>query len=106
MAELDSKYPGIPMVLMGDCNCVVGSEPYESLTESRLINSKDKAKVIVNGDVSTIHGVGSTPGFGTVIDHAFITKSGFDVTQYQTFANLNIINMSDHLPIGIDFALD
>lgn len=105
MAELDAKYPDIPMVLMGDCNCVVGSDPYNSLTEERLINAKDVANEIFNGDVSTIHGIGSTPYFNTVIDHVFITKKGWNVKLYQTMANLNIINMSDHLPVGIDFTL-
>ena len=107
MAELDAKYPGIPMVLMGDCNCVVGSDPYTMLTEERLINSKDVAKAIYNGDLNTIHGVGASPNFGsTIIDHAFITGNGWNVKMYQTMANLNIINMSDHLPVGIDFTLD
>ena len=107
MAELDAKFPGIPMVLMGDCNCVIGSDPYNSLTEERLINSKDVAKKIYNGDLNTIHGVGSSPAFGsTIIDHAFITGNGWNVKMYQTMANLNIINMSDHLPVGIDFTLN
>ena len=106
MAELAEKYPNVPMMLMGDCNCVVGSDPYREFTQYGLINSKDVAKVCINPTLSTIHGLGSTPGYGTIIDHAMITDFGLNVKMYQTLANLNVINMSDHLPVGIGFTLE
>ncbi|MBE6597230.1 MAG: hypothetical protein E7641_06120 [Ruminococcaceae bacterium] len=104
MEELDALYPGIPMVLMGDCNCTVGSDPYRAL-EKKLVNAKTEAPKLVNENLSTIHNIGCAPGFGGIIDHVMVTPKRFDITQYQTFANLNVINMSDHVPVGIDFKL-
>ena len=104
MDELEARYPGVPVVLMGDCNCVVGSDPYRAL-ERKLVNAKTEAPKLVNENLSTIHGVGNTPGYGLFIDHVMVTPKAFKITQYQTYANLNVIDMSDHLPVGIDFEL-
>ncbi len=104
MEELEALYPGIPMLLMGDCNCVVGSDPYKAL-EKKLVNAKTEAPKLVNENLSTIHGIGTAPGYGGIIDHVMVTPKRFEITQYQTFANLNVINMSDHVPVGIDFKL-
>jgi endonuclease/exonuclease/phosphatase family metal-dependent hydrolase len=90
------------MLLMGDCSCVVGSDPYKTL-EKTFVNAKTEAPKLVNEDLNSIHGLGTAPGYGTIIDHVMVTPKGFDITQYQTFANLNVINMSDHVPVGIDF---
>lgn len=105
MEELEALYPGIPMLLMGDCNCTVGSDPYKAL-EKKLVNAKTEAPKIINDNLNTIHNIGASPAYNNVIiDHVMVTPKRFDITQYQTYANLNVINMSDHLPVGIDFKL-
>ncbi len=101
---LEEKYPGTPVVLMGDLNCPQNSEPYKIVAE-RFVNARDLAAVIHNGHLATCHRFGSFPNTGNPIDHALVSAEGFDMKLHQVMASKETVNMTDHLPVGIDFDL-
>jgi endonuclease/exonuclease/phosphatase family metal-dependent hydrolase len=102
-AELETKYAGVPMMIMGDMNCTVSSEPYKVLTEAGFRNAKDKAAACVNSSFRTSHSVGSAPTTGNGIDHALVLGEGLNIRMHQTYLSQNVFDMSDHIPVGIDF---
>ena len=101
---IEEKYPGTPVVLMGDLNCPQDSEPYRIVAE-RFINAKDLAAEIYNGHLATCHRFGQFPNTGKPIDHALVSPEGFDVKLHQVMANNDTVNMTDHLPVGIDLEI-
>lgn len=104
MNALEAKYPGIPVIVMGDLNCTATSEPYAILTAGKLCNAKEIAESTYNGNFGTSHGLGSAPGAGAAIDHALVSESGLKVTKYQSIITEKSIASSDHLPISIDIS--
>ena len=69
------------------------------------MSSLSLARFSLNGDFRTSHGVGSAPEKGNAIDHVLVGGE-LHVQVYQTYLSQNVFNMSDHIPVGIDFTLD
>jgi len=103
--KLEADYPDVPMMIMGDLNCTSSSEPFSVLTAAGFKNSKILADLSVNASFQTAHSVGYSSGKGDCIDHALVSGKGIDVRLYQTYLSQDVLDMSDHIPVGIDFVL-
>ncbi|MBE6596349.1 MAG: hypothetical protein E7641_01645 [Ruminococcaceae bacterium] len=102
MKNLETKYAGVPFIVMGDLNCTRASAPYKILTQDNLVAAKSIAANSFNEHFSTNHSLGSVPGAGSAIDHALVSKSGLNVTKYQSIITSKSVSTSDHLPISVD----
>jgi len=103
--ELAEKYPGVPVMVMGDLNSTRDSQPCMVLKE-KLADAKERAAVVINGHLRSCHTIGTFPGVGPAIDHIFASANGLNIKQYQVAVNEGTVTMTDHLPLGIDFTLE
>ena len=99
--QLEVEYAGVPVILMGDLNCQVGSNPYKALAEKFSDVSKvvEKNNKMNNG---TTHSVGSTTVGGAVIDHTLYTGDALNFKMYQHVYNEWSFNSTDHIPLLLD----
>ena len=99
--QLEVEYAGVPVILMGDLNCLVGSNPYKALTEkfSDVTKVTEKNNEMYKG---TTHSVGSTSVGGSVIDHTLYTGDALNFKMYQHVYNEWSFNSTDHIPLLLD----
>jgi len=103
LKEVSAQY-GAPVIVGGDFNCRVASEPYNIIV-AEYENSKDSARVLLNSQYATGHSYPSTiiPAIGAAIDHLFVTKDALDIKLYQTMLSYKSLISTDHVPVAIDF---
>ncbi len=105
LKEVSAQY-GAPVIVGGDFNCRVASEPYNIIV-GEYENSKDSARVLLNPQYETGHSYPSTllPSIGNAIDHIFVTKDAFSIKLYQTMFSDKSLSSTDHIPVSIDFTI-
>lgn len=96
----------IPVIVMGDLNCKQSEDPHAVL--DRVMDSvrlDGLAKYKNNLSYGTVgYEFGKLPPkeWGYIIDHTFVSGSGYSINQYQHVINDYSLNASDHLPLLLD----
>ncbi len=108
--ELRKTYgEDFPIILMGDLNSAVNSDPYTILAKE-LKNVRLTAGVKKNNiGYGTTHDLGSLPSNGGgVIDHTLYsgTANGFKPVQYQHVINQWSSHSTDHIPLIVDIVFE
>ncbi|MEL6896077.1 MAG: endonuclease/exonuclease/phosphatase family protein [Planctomycetota bacterium] len=97
--QVEKQPTTLPVVLMGDFNCVPSSQPYQVLANSRLDDARLVAKVRQNGPPSTWNGFRAIQT-GRIIDHLFVTPNvNTKVFQIRDPKTQSGRFASDHLPV-------
>lgn len=105
--SLQTKYgSNIPIVVMGDLNCKQNEDPHtvlDSIMNSVRLDGLAKYKNNLSYGTAGYE-FGSLPykEWGYIIDHTFVSGSGYNINQYQHVINEYSLNASDHLPLLID----
>jgi endonuclease/exonuclease/phosphatase family metal-dependent hydrolase len=112
------KYPGISVLIGGDFNCSLNSDPYRTLTSAGLVNVHDVAAAA--STVSPYHGtftydkengyygLQSSLSEGTAekaIDHIMLAGTGIKVNVYSVLTDRISATTSDHCPHYADISL-
>ena len=99
--QLEVEYAGVPVILMGDLNCQVGSNPYKTLSEvfSDVTKVTEKNNQMYGG---TTHAVASSSVGGSIIDHTLYTEDALNFKMYQHVYNEWSFNSTDHIPLLLD----
>lgn len=102
-----SRSEGLPVLVMGDFNCVPGSEPYLALTDPKiadvppLVDAREESRTKPSGPSSTWNGFREIAA-DRIIDHIFVTGP-IRVTEFQTLDPRTDSGRfaSDHLPVAV-----
>ncbi len=99
--QLEVEYAGVPIILMGDLNCTVSSNPYNVLME-KFDNVKNVDEKENGTSKGTTHSVGSSTVGGSIIDHTLYTGDALNFKMYQHVYNEWSFNSTDHIPLLLD----
>ena len=103
VAELQTSYKNIPVVVMGDFNFSADGAPYKLLKGSLLTDAYYNAELTERS--RTDHKLGQMPeGSYAPIDLCLHT-SQVDANKLQIVINKYTIAYSDHIPVAFDFKL-
>lgn len=104
---LERQY-ACPIIVMGDLNCTVNSDPYNVMAEGGLLDARYHADRRENINISTWHELGQQAGSGSggILDHCFFSGEGLHAKLFQVVHNSYAVQSSDHLPIVLDASLD
>lgn len=109
ISELKAKYSeDLPIFLMGDFNFDVNSVPFSKMRSAmKYARSLATIKYKINVNYATWHELGQaiSTDASAIIDHAFISGNGYEITQYQHIVNEFSVAASDHTPIVMDVDL-
>lgn len=112
-----AKYPGISIVMGGDCNATKSSEAFKKITASGAVNARD---LMTDGWklLSEFHGsfsydaelglydvvTGLTNSGTSAIDHIFL-RGGVTLSRYGIVTDYAALTCSDHAPHFADLVL-
>ena len=106
-AELAGR---LPVVVMGDFNCVAADEPYRILTDAGegsppLVDARHLARLPVYGGETSFNGFSSESRPGVLIDHIFVRNVGAVLRSGVIAERWDGRFVSDHFPVlaEIDF---
>lgn len=107
VANLEARY-ACPIIVMGDFNCAVNSDPYQVMAGGNLQDARYHAGQRINININTWHELGeeATSGSNGVLDHCFFSKTGMNAKLFQVVSNTYAVHSSDHFPIALDFSLE
>ena len=105
VGKIEATY-GVPVVVMGDMNCVPNSDPYKVMASGNLKDARYCAAEKFGTTLNTWHKLGEEPGSsGSILDHYFVSTIGLTAKLYQIMKNDYILKTTDHLPLSVDIAL-
>ncbi|MBE6543869.1 MAG: hypothetical protein E7675_05670 [Ruminococcaceae bacterium] len=114
--KVQNEYPDIPMLLGGDFNCRISSDPHNVLTNGGLLSAWELAE---NKNNSKGHHMFSTydkelriftkwsditTPYSTAIDHAYVSKTT-KVKTFSTVISYYTLWCSDHMPLMVEIDL-
>lgn len=114
--KVQNKYPDIPMILGGDFNCRVSSDPHKILIDSGLTSAWEKAETKndskghhMYSTFDTEFNVFSqwpsiTAKYSSAIDHAYVNNSA-KVKAFSTVISYYTLWCSDHMPLFVEIEL-
>ena len=105
--DIKQKYPDALVMMAGDYNSGLDSEPYRIMSES-LLSARDYAEVKVNMQYNTSGALRNPPKIEetpSVIDHVFYPKTGPVAKHYEVVVDRYTYEYSDHVPVIVDFCL-
>lgn len=108
LAELQKKFPGVPVISTGDFNCISGSREYKNLLKnSTQADAVDTAEKVENRTLASCN----NPKRGKIrtnyrhIDHILVPQ-GTAVKSARLLYGELPMKASDHLPLIADIKLD
>lgn len=105
--NIKNKYPDAVVMMAGDYNAGLDSEPYRIMSES-LLSARVTAQEKVNLQYNTSGALRKAPKIEdapSVIDHVFYPKTGLEVKHYEVVVDEYSYRYSDHVPVIVDFYL-
>lgn len=111
----NSTYADLPLIVGGDFNCRLGTDPHTVLSDGGLSNAWETAvdKNNIDGkhghfEYNDTYGIYEnvkipTDTFGDSIDHAFVSE-GVTVDSFRTLCNEYVMVASDHSPLLVDIS--
>ena len=98
-----AQFGGLPSVIMGDFNCLEGSETYLSATRNFLDAQYEAVETM---DSYTYQNWGNPESFKR-LDYFMISQTGIRAQRYQVvYAIHDGVYASDHFPITLNFVLE
>ena len=98
-----AQFGGLPSVIMGDFNCLEGSETYLSATQNFLDAQYEAVETM---DSYTYQNWGNPESFKR-LDYFMISQTGIQAQRYQVvYAIHEGVYASDHFPITLNFILE
>ena len=101
---LAKKYPGLSVIINGDCNFDSSDKPYSVLTASGYSEAELTADEKVMTSQKTAWPYGGEAAEGKSIDHVF-GDSGVRFLRYEQIRNKKVTSASDHCPLLVTFTL-
>lgn len=103
-STMNSIANGLPVIIMGDFNCKSSTAAYKKITSANYVN----AKSIASSSDSSVTYNSWGRNSGSVIDHCFLTKDMFTVSQYKVITTKmsNGYAPSDHYPVAVEAVLN
>lgn len=97
---MNSLAEGLPVIMMGDWNSKSSSTEYKNITNNGF---NDALNIATSKSTSSTY-VGWISGSSSVIDHCFLSKNLFTVSQYKVITTKmsNGYTPSDHRPVAIE----
>ncbi|MBQ8510947.1 MAG: endonuclease/exonuclease/phosphatase family protein [Clostridia bacterium] len=118
VADVQAKY-SVPLVIGGDLNCGISSDPQKNLTQAGWVNAHDGASVYrseSNGhhsyapldELTGLYANGPMPTgtYDTAIDHIYTCGGGLEVRVFNTLLHRYALDASDHCPIYVDLKFE
>ncbi len=97
------EFGGLPAVIMGDFNAEEGSETYAAVTENFL----DAVYELPEAELAATYQNWGAEGAGRRIDYFMISKSGFEVEDYEVLDPVHDgVYSSDHCPLMVRLMLE
>ncbi|MBO7376300.1 MAG: hypothetical protein J6V01_04265 [Clostridia bacterium] len=102
--NLAKKYPGLSVIINGDCNFNSSDKPYSVLTASGYSEAERTADEKVKTSQKTAWPYGEEATEGKSIDHVF-GDSGIRFLRYEQVRNAKVTSASDHCPLFVTFTV-
>ncbi|MBO7376299.1 MAG: hypothetical protein ILO42_08445 [Clostridia bacterium] len=102
--SLRKKYPGLSVVINGDCNFDSSERPYSVIISSGYCEAELTAEEKVMTAQVTSWPYGGEAKDGRSIDHVF-GDSGIRFLRYEQVRNAKVTSASDHCPLFVTFTV-